>query len=88
MVFEMPMNSFALSIRVRNSSRFVKVSQNPDNRRHSASGRFWLGTMAIDISIVDVLLRISSVAYRVQRLSFVGKGTLEMAANTELLPED
>jgi len=44
--------------------------------------------MAIDISIVDVLLRINSVANRVQRLSFVGKGTPEIASNTELLPED
>jgi hypothetical protein len=44
--------------------------------------------MEIDTPIVDVLRRINSIAKRVQRLSFVGKGMPEIASKNELLLED
>ena len=87
-VVDMPMNSFAFSIRIGSSSKFVRLLRNSDSRRCSAADRFRLGTMEIDKSTVDVLRRISSVAKRVQRLSFFGKGMPEIASKTELLPED
>jgi hypothetical protein len=44
--------------------------------------------MEIDTPAVKALLRINSVAKRVQRLSFLGKGMPEIASKTELLPDD
>jgi hypothetical protein len=54
-VVDMPIKSFAFSIKTGTSSKLVRLSRNSDSRWHSASDRFWLGPIETDMPTVDVL---------------------------------
>jgi hypothetical protein len=83
-----PMAFVALSMRSGSSSKFVIESLNFVSSSFSFAERA-LSSM-IFVAIDDFYERRStiSVANRVQRFSFRGKGISVMASNTELFPED
>lgn len=81
---ETPIAAFAQG----KSLKFTIVSRNPRSFACSDSDLVWLGAIATDAGKIDILRIITSVAKRVQRLSFVGNGIQEMASKTELFPKD
>ena len=83
-----PIAVAAFDIIPGNSAKSAIVAKKALIVAFSAALRFSSGIMLRRRESTALRRRVISIAKRVQRLSFRGKGTLVKASRTELLPED
>jgi hypothetical protein len=83
-----PIASIATNIMSGRSEKSVMASSNLSSVAHSAAGRDASGiTLIVRVSVTE-RRRMISVAKRVQRLSFLGKGISVRASRTDDFPAD
>src|SRR5579859_4696274 len=87
-VLSMPITAMALLIISGSLLKFVIDSSKALSKSCSQTGRSVSGIILIVIELTVARRRIISVAKRVHRLSFLGKGISVSASRTELLPDD